>query len=404
MRRLLSDGMSEQDCEAICGIIAGMSKEQTVQEFAEAHPEIKTPYYLVDESLMLKNMEKIKYVRERSGAKSVLAQKCFSTWAVFPFMGQYMDGTTSSSLYEVRLGHEKFGKETQAYSVVWSQEDIDRIKPIADKIIFNSISQLERFYDQVKGKNIGLRINPGVSYSNFDLADPARKSSRLGVRDIEQVRSVIDKVSGLMFHVNCENPDFAAESKIMDRIGEDYGDLLKQVEWVSLGGGISFTNPDYPLDDFCARLKKFADDFGVQIYLEPGEASVLNSGFLVTQVMDTMENEGKIVIINSAVETHMLDNLVYHEDATLAKPQKGPHRTMVAGNTCLAGDVWGTYDFEEPVKIGDYIVFDNAARYTMVKASWFNGVQMPSIVVKRLDGTVDVVREFTYDDFRNSLS
>jgi carboxynorspermidine decarboxylase len=381
-----------------------MPNEQSISQFAQAHPEIKTPYYLIDEQALVKNLEKIKYVRDKSGAKSVLAQKCFSTWTVFPLMAEYMDGTTSSSLYEVRLGHEKFGKETQAYSVVWSQDDIDQIKPIAHKIIFNSISQLERFYDQVKGKNIGLRVNPGVSYSNFDLADPARKSSRLGEHDIEKVKSVIGKVKGLMFHVNCENPDFAAQSKIMDRIGEIYGDLLKQMEWVSLGGGISFTNADYPLDDFCERLKKFADNFGVQVYLEPGEAAVLNSGFLVTQVMDTMENDGTIAIINAAVETHMLDNLVYHEDATLAKPQKGKYRTMVAGNTCLAGDVWGTYDFEEPVNIGDYIVFDNAARYTMVKASWFNGVQMPSIVVKRLDGSVDVVREFTYDDFRTTLS
>lgn len=373
-------------------------------EFAAAHPEIKTPYYLIDESRMLKNMEKIKYVREKSGAKSVLAQKCFSTWSVFPFMAEYMDGTTSSSLNEVRLGHEKFGKETQAYSVVWSEEDIAQIKPIADKIIFNSISQLDRFYESVKDKNIGLRINPGVSYSNFDLADPARKSSRLGEKNVEKVSSVIHKVQGLMFHVNCENPDFAAQSKIMDQIGEIYGDLLKQVKWASLGGGISFTNPDYPLDDFCARLKKFSDDFGVQVYLEPGEASVLDSGFLVTQVMDVIENEGTVAIINAAVETHMLDNLVYHEDATLAVRQKGTNRTMVAGNTCLAGDVWGTYDFEQPLTLGDYVVFDNAARYTMVKASWFNGVQMPSIVVKRRSGTVDVVREFTYDDFRTSLS
>ncbi len=204
--------------------------------------------------------------------------------------------------------------------------------------------------------------------------------------------------------MNCENTDFAAFSKIVDQIGDEYGPLLKKMEWVSLGGGIAFTNPDYPLDEFVSRLKKFADEFGVQVYLEPGEAAVLDSGFLVEQVQDIVENDAKIAIINAAVETHMLDNLVYHEDATLADPQKGPHRFMIAGNTCLAGDVWGTYDFEVPLKVGRYVVFDNAARYTMVKMNWFNGVQMPSIVVKRLDGTVDVVRKFTYDDFRTSLS
>jgi len=377
---------------------------QSIQKFAEAHPELQTPYYLIDEERLLQNMEKMAYVTEQSGAKPVLALKCFSTWSVFPLMSKYMAGTTSSALYEARLGHEKFGGETQAYSVAWSKEDIDEVKGFADKILFNSISQLERFYEDVKGMNIGLRVNPGISYSHFDLADPARKSSRLGVKDMQAIEKVADKIQGLMFHVNCENTDFVAFSKIVDQIGDAYGPLLKKMKWVSLGGGIAFTNPDYPLDGFVSRLKKFADDFGVQVYLEPGEASVLDSGFLVTQVQDIVENDAKIAIINAAVETHMLDNLVYHEDATLADPQQGSHRFMVAGNTCLAGDVWGTYDFTEPLTVGSYVVFDNAARYTMVKMNWFNGVQMPSIVVKRLDGTVDVVRKFTYDDFRTSLS
>ena len=381
-----------------------MSKEQTIQEFADSHPEIQTPYYLIDETRLLKNMEKIAYVREKSGAKSVLALKCFSSWAVFPLMSQYMDGTTSSALYEAKLGYEKFGGETQAYSVAWSKKDIDEVKTFASKVIFNSITQLERFSPTVKGMNIGLRANPGISHSHFDLADPARKASRLGVKDRAAIDAVADKIQGLMFHVNCENTDFEAFSKIADQIGAMYGELLKKMEWVSLGGGIAFTHEGYPLDKFCERLKRFATNFDVQVYLEPGEASVLGSGFLVTQVLDTLKNEADIAIVNAAVETHMLDNLVYHEDATLADPQTGPHRFMIAGNTCLAGDVWGTYDFPQPLKVGDYVVFDNAARYTIVKMSWFNGIQMPSIVIQRLDGTVDVVREFTYDDFRKSLS
>jgi carboxynorspermidine decarboxylase len=370
-----------------------MSKEESIWDFVKAHKELQTPYYLLDEARLLKNMEKMKYVRD----------KCFSTWSVFPLMSKYMAGTTSSALYEARLGHEKFGGETQGYSVAWSQKDIDELKTFADKIIFNSVSQLERFYPDVKGKNLGLRANPGVSHSHFDLADPARKASRLGVKDIAAIEKVADKIQGLMFHVNCENTDFNAFSKIVDTIGERYGPLLKKMEWVSLGGGIAFTDEGYPLDKFCDRLKKFATDYDVQVYLEPGEASVLGTGFLVTQVQDIVENELKIAIINAAVETHMLDNLVYHEDATLAEKATGPNRFMVAGNTCLAGDIWGTYDLPEPLKVGDYVVFDQAARYTMVKMNWFNGVQMPSIVVKRLDGAVDVVREFTYDDFEGSL-
>ncbi len=381
-----------------------MSNAADIQEFAHAHAEIETPYYLIDETRLLKNLEKIQYIREKSGAKAVLALKCFSTWSVFPLMSKYMDGTTSSALYEARLGHETFGGETQAYSVAWSQKDIEEVKTFANKVIFNSISQLDRFYDSVQGMNVGLRANPGISYSHFDLADPARTASRLGVKDRAEIEAVADKIQGIMFHVNCENTDFDAFSKIVDQIGEMYGELLKKMEWVSLGGGIAFTNEGYPLDKFCERLKKFATDFDVQVYLEPGEASVLGSGFLITQVLDTLKNEADIAIINAAVETHMLDNLVYKEDGTIILPEKGIHRFIVAGNTCLAGDIWGTYDFPTPLKVGDYIVFDNAARYTMVKMSWFNGVQMPSIVVKRLDGTVDVVREFTYDDFRKTLS
>jgi carboxynorspermidine decarboxylase len=151
-------------------------------------------------------------------------------------------------------------------------------------------------------------------------------------------------------------------------------------------------------------LKKFSTDFGVQVYLEPGDAAVTMGGFLVTQVRDIVENEGNIAIVNAAVETHMLDNLIYHEDATLALKEKGSHIYSIAGNTCLAGDIWGTYGFTQPLKVGDYVIFDNALRYSMVKMNWFNGVQMPSIVVKRLDGRVDVVREFGYDDFRKTLS
>jgi carboxynorspermidine decarboxylase len=196
------------------------------------------------------------------------------------------------------------------------------------------------------------------------------------------------------------------------------------MQWVSLGGGIAFTDEGYPLDEFCDRLKAFAGEHRVQVYLEPGDASVTMAGYLVTQVQDVLEHDGSIAIINAAVETHMLDNLIYREDATIvspngvpaqgvpaqgvpptgAQPTGGASRYTVAGNTCLAGDVWGTYDFPDKLKVGDFVIFDNAARYTMVKMNWFNGVQMPSIVVRRLDGSIELVREFAYDDFRSSLS
>jgi carboxynorspermidine decarboxylase len=388
---------------------------ETVHEIAQQNRgRLRTPYYLLDETRLLKNLEKIKHVRERSGAKSVLALKCFSTWSVFGLMSKYMDGTTSSSLYEAKLGHELFGGETQAYSVAFSESDVREARTFASKIIFNSISQLERFHDIAKGVSIGLRANPGVSHSHYDLADPARKGSRLGVADKAAIERVADRISGLMFHVNCENASLPDLSRILDHIGREYRALLRKMEWASLGGGIAFTNEGYPLDAFCDRLKAFAAEHGVQVYLEPGDASVTMAGYLVTQVQDILEHDGSIAIINAAVETHMLDNLIYGEDATIVLPRgvlprgvlpKGDsNRYTVAGNTCLAGDVWGTYDFPDKLKVGDFVIFDNAARYTMVKMNWFNGVQMPSIVVRRLDGSIELVREFAYDDFRSSLS
>ena len=184
--------------------------------------KIETPYYLIDERKLLRNLKKIKYVRDNSGAKSVLALKCFSTWSVFDLMSKYMDGTTSSSFYEARLGHEKFGKETHAFSVAYSSDDIRALKNIADKIIFNSVSQLNMFYSDIKHIKVGLRINPGISYSHFDLADPSRKYSRLGVTLEEEIMSVLDKISGLMFHYNCENDDFKSFSIMLDEIAAKY--------------------------------------------------------------------------------------------------------------------------------------------------------------------------------------
>jgi len=371
---------------------------------AQNESKLRTPYYLIDETRLLKNLNKIKYVREKSGVRAVLALKCFSTWSVFPLMSKYMDGTTSSSLYEARLGHDYFGGETHAYSVAFSESDVREAQAFASKIIFNSISQLKNFYHLAHEIPVGLRVNPGVSYSHYDLADPARSGSRLGVKEKAAIASVAKRISGLMFHVNCENSSFSVFSAILDHISREYGTLLREMEWVSLGGGIAFTGEDYPLDKFCERLKRFASDFGLQVYLEPGDAAVTMAGYLVTQVQDVLEYDRSIAIINAAVETHMLDNLIYREDAAIVLPECGPHRYTIAGNTCLAGDIWGTYDFPKKLEIGDFVIFDNAARYTMVKTNWFNGVQMPSVAVSRLDGKLELVRKFDYDDFRRSLS
>ncbi len=366
--------------------------------------QLRTPYYLIDERKLLKNLERIQYVRETSGAKSVLALKCFSTWCVFDLMRQYMDGTTSSSLFEARLGHEKFGKEVHAYSVVYSAEEIEAVSQFADKVIFNSISQLQRFYPQVRQLKLGLRVNPGISYSHFDLANPARKCSRLGVCKADELEEVADLLSGLMFHFNCENDDVDNIIAAIHQIGDKYAAILHRMQWVSLGGGIFFTKDGYPIDTFCQALKDFSATYGVQVYLEPGEAAITQSTELVTSVLDVVHNEVDIAIVDSFVEGHLLDHLIYQTHPKIAFPESGEVPVMVAGRSCLAGDIFGSYHLAKPLQVGDEIRFADTAGYSMVKKNWFNGLPMPAIAVRRLDGTIELIRSFGYEDFMHNLS
>ncbi len=367
-------------------------------------PQLRTPYYLIDEAGLKKNLEIIRLIREDTGAKSVLALKCFSTWCVFDLMRLYMDGTTSSSLFEARLGREKFGKEVHAYSVAYSAEEIEEIREIADKVIFNSVSQLKMFRDRVSSLKVGLRVNPGISYSHFDLADPARSCSRLGVYSEHELDALAGLISGLMFHFNCENDDIENIAAAIEQIGMKYASLLKRMEWVSLGGGIYFTKDGYPLERFCRVLKDFSAKYGVQVYLEPGEAAVTCSTELVTTVLDVVHNEVDIAIVDASVEAHMLDHLIYRTNPGISSPGPGIHPIMIAGRTCLAGDLFGSYELESVLKIGDEVRIADAAGYTMVKKNWFNGVAMPSIAVRRLNGSVELVRSFGYQDYLSNLS
>jgi carboxynorspermidine decarboxylase len=364
---------------------------------------LSTPYYLIDERRLVANLEVVRRVRDESGAKSVLALKCFSTWSVFALMRGYLDGTTSSSVYEARLGHEHFGGEVHAYGVAFTPEEVKAVGALADKVIFNSRTQLERFGDCVQGAQLGLRVNPGVSHSGFDLADPARPHSRLGVVDLDELRGAVPRISGVMFHFNCENEDFEGLAASIGLIGERYGDVLEAMTWVSLGGGIAFTNPGYPVARFCRMLRAFSERFGVQLYLEPGEACITSSAELVTTVLDVVRNEVDVAVVDASVEAHMPDHLIYRTSPKVVSPAPGGHRTVVAGRSCLAGDVFGEYGLARRPEIGDEIRFGDAAGYTMVKTSWFNGLARPAIVVRRYDGSVELVREFGYEDFLASL-
>ena len=367
-----------------------------------------TPYYLIDEQRLLGNLQKIQFVARHGQARCLLALKCFSTWSLFDFMRPYLDGTTSSSLYEARLGHETFGKEVHAYSVAFNDAEIRELSSFASKIIFNSCSQLQRFGDLVRHQahcpELGLRVNPQLSCSQFDLADPARPCSRLGVADPATIHELLPLISGVMFHYNCDNEDFANFCTLLDQLGETYGELLKQLDWVSLGGGISFTLDTYPLTDFCETLKAFSARFGVQVYLEPGEAAVTGAACLVTRVLDVVTNETDIAIVDSSAEAHMLDLLMYREHAEIEGAGTGPYRYTIAGNSCLAGDEFGSARFDTPLQVGDTVRIADAAGYTMVKKNWFNGVRMPAIAVKRLDGSIEQVKRFDYGDYKDSLS
>ena len=364
---------------------------------------LTTPFYLIDETALARNLARVDQLRAASGAKCLLALKAFATWSTFAQIAPHMDGSTSSSLFEVQLGRGKFGGETHAYSVAYSDGEIDAVIAHADKIIFNSVNQLERFGAKASHLPIGLRVNPGVSHSHFDLADPARPFSRLGETELSRIESVMDRISGFMLHCNCENDSVEALSALLDEIEVRLGHLLGRLDWVSLGGGIAFTQDGYPIDVLAARLKAFADKFGVQVYLEPGEASITRSTTLEVTVLDTLFNGKNLAIVDSSIEAHMLDLLIYRENAKIA-PNTGDHRYMICGKSCLAGDIFGEFNFPTELAIGDRISVQDAAGYTMVKKNWFNGVKMPSIAIRELDGSIRTVREFDYADFEHSLS
>lgn len=374
---------------------------------------LPTPFYLLDETLIVKNLQKIKYLCDASGAQALLALKCFASHGVFDVMRPYLHGTTSSSLYEVRLGNELFGGETHAYSVAYSPDEIDEVVSYADKIIFNSISQLKAYGDKATAKGIplGLRLNPKISNSSSIIADPARPYSRLGEHDVDKIMSVIDDVTGVMIHYNCENSSFDAFSRSLDEIESRFEQVFARLDWVSLGGGIHYIGEDYPLDKLATRLKDFATRQGVQVYLEPGEACVHQAGELVVSVLDVLDNDKPLVVVDAATEAHMLDLLIYRETAPLnrindndVKLKNCDNGTIIYGKTCLSGDIFGEYSLDKPLDIGDRLHFGNAAAYTLVKKNWFNGVNMPNIVIRRLNGDLHLQKTFGYQDYKDSLS
>ncbi|MFH0260555.1 carboxynorspermidine decarboxylase [Vibrio barjaei] len=368
--------------------------------------ELKTPYFMINEDKLVENLEKAKHLKEVSGVKLVLALKCFSTWGVFDIIKPYLDGSTSSGPFEVKLGYETFGGETHAYSVGYTEDDVREVADICDKMIFNSQSQLAAYRHIVEGKvSIGLRLNPGVSYAGQDLANPARPYSRLGVQADHIDSTIFDSIDGVMFHMNCENKDVDAFIGLLDAISERFGAHLDKLDWVSMGGGVFFTWPGYDIDKLGAALSAFSKKHGVQLYLEPGEAIITKTTDLVVTVVDIVENEKKTAIVNSATEAHRLDTLIYDEPASILEANsEGDHEYVIGSCSCLAGDQFCEAKFDEPLEVGQRLHIMDSAGYTMVKLNWFNGLKMPSIYCERSNGQIEKLNEFGYDDFKSSLS
>ena len=370
--------------------------------------KVKTPYYIVDEKRLIKNLELLKNIEEKAGCHILLAQKAFSMFSLYPLMGQYLSGTAASGLFEAKLGYEEMGKENHVFSPAYHEEEFDEILQICDHIILNSFSQWEKFKEKAlkTDKKFGLRINPEHSTQDHAIYDPCSPGSRLGITLANFRPELLDGISGLHFHTLCEqNADALIET--LATVEEKFGPYLKQMEWVNFGGGHHITREDYDVDALISAIKRFKEKYQVKVYLEPGEAVALNTGFLVSTVMDIVDNGIKIAILDASAACHMPDVLEMPYRPRIvgsALPGEKACTYRLGSATCLAGDVIGDYSFDQPLSIGDKLVFCDMAIYSMVKNNTFNGMKLPSIAVARKNGEIDVIRTFGYEDFKMRLS
>ncbi|EOR24260.1 carboxynorspermidine decarboxylase [Cytobacillus oceanisediminis] len=369
-----------------------------------------SPSYVVDERLLTKNLEVLQSIQERTGAKILLALKGFSMHSVFPLVGKYLAGVTSSSLFEARLGYEKMGKEVHAYAPAYADSEFDELLQYTDHIVFNSHSQWNRFKEKVQnaGKKIdvGLRINPEYSEIETQLYNPCAPYSRFGITLDNFNPDELDGIDGLHFHTMCEqNSDTLKRTiKVVD---EKFGEYIKKMKWINFGGGHHITRPDYDIETLVESILFIKEKYNVDVYLEPGEAIALNTGYLVSTVLDIVHNGMDIAILDTSATCHMPDvlEMPYRPNIIDAgMPGDNEYTYRLGGMTCLAGDVIGDYSFKEPLKPGDKIVFCDMAHYTMVKNHMFNGVNLPSIASYNDEEGLKVVRQFVFEDYSNRLS
>ena len=375
---------------------------------------LKTPCYVIDEKRLQHNAEVLLSVMSHTGCKILLAQKAFSNYDFYPLLSRYLAGTEASGLYEARLGKEEMPEgEVHVFCAAYRDDEFDELLKYADHIVFNSIHQLAKFGSLAKqqGKSIGLRINPECStQEGHEIYDPCSKGSRLGViRDVwdkEMTPDLLDMLDGIHFHTLCEQNSDALETTLK-AVEEKFGDILPSMKWINMGGGHHITKADYDV----ARLEKLLiyarEKWDVQVYLEPGEAVALNAGYLLTRILDIVENNGmKIAILDSSAACHMPDVIEMPYTPPLMNAvtdDSKPYRYRLAGPTCLSGDVTGDYSFDSELKIGDMLIFGDMAIYTTCKNNTFNGMPLPDIFRLGKDGSFEKLTDFGYGDFKGRL-
>jgi len=371
---------------------------------------LPSPCWLLEESLLLKNLELLKYVKEKSGAKVLLALKGYALWKSFDMIKLYLDGCCASGLYEAQLAYETFNKEVHTYAPAFKEEEIEEIARISQHMVFNSPEQFKRFSKKAKTINpdlsLGLRVNPEYSASPKEIYNPCGLHSRLGTTLVNFNESILDQCDGLHFHALCEQDSDALES-VLKNFESKFGNYIPQMKWINFGGGHHITRKGYDVEKLITLIQDFKEKYNVEVYLEPGEAIGWETGTLIATVLDIVHNGIDIAILDTSAEAHMPDTIIMPyraevRNAGVAGEKKYTYR--LAGNTCLAGDIMGDYSFDTALQTGDKIIFEDQMHYTMVKASTFNGIKLPSIAIQRVNGEIEVVREFTYEDFKERLS
>lgn len=371
-----------------------------------------TPCFVVDLAALRRNLDILNSVRLRAGVKILLAQKAFSMFAVYPLISGVLDGTCASSPHEARLGHEEFGGETHGFAAAYSESDLREMLRYCTTVVFNSFGQWRRYRaltKEAEGRvKFGLRVNPEHGEAVREIYSPCAPKSRLGIKREKFAGESLEGISGLHFHTLCEQDSDALE-RTMEAFEAHFGDLLKDMQWVNFGGGHHITRPGYDLERLVRILTEFRARYPhLTVYLEPGEAVVLNAGSLFGTVLDIVQNDGEIAILDVSAEAHMPDviEMPYTPPIRDAdEPGVHPYEYRLAGHSCLAGDVIGDYSFPAPLKVGDRVEFLDMALYTMVKTNTFNGLALPSIATFDPDtGKFELIKSFGYDDFRSRLS